>query len=165
MKTKLLLQLADYLEAGNLLHEQFDFSMIDYGPFQEKTGCGTAGCAIGELPGCFSQDWVFYLNGPRASPILKGTEESFTIKGHLYVTQTEIFNQVSEYFGISTRMAEHLFLPYGQYEHFKQLEDEATAKQVARNIRKTVKLELSGNKKHREIVAMYELPEEEEEVS
>lgn len=161
MNTERLLQLADYLEAGKFRHSKFDFSMIDYGPLQKEFGYGTAGCAVGELPGCFPQDWHFSVNGIRATPLLKGTEEHLTVKG--YVHQHEIFAQVEEYFGISNRMADHLFNPYQQYEHFKELGENATAKQVARNIRRTVKLELSEDKKHRKIVEREEYQPEEEE--
>lgn len=160
MKPELLLKLADYLDAGQFLHKEFNYKYVDDGPITEN-GCGTAGCALGELPGCFPQDWHFSVNGIRSTPFLKGTEEHLTVKR--YVHQHEIFAQVEEYFGISNRMADHLFNPYQQYEHFKELGENATPKQVARNIRKTVKLELSGNKRHKAIVERGEYCSEEEE--
>lgn len=63
MNKERLLRLADHLEGPeeNLLHEQFDFSFVNYsgnGSKYERMGikdCGSHGCAIGELPIVFPE--------------------------------------------------------------------------------------------------------------
>lgn len=51
MNKERLLKLAEHLEVGELGHEVFDFTV--YG------GCGFAGCALGECPTVFPDDWAF----------------------------------------------------------------------------------------------------------
>ncbi len=55
-----LLKLATHLESGKLGHEVFDFS--EYNNVC-KPICGTAGCAIGECPIVFPDEWKFSLSG------------------------------------------------------------------------------------------------------
>lgn len=47
-----LLQLAAHLESGQLAHGKFQFDTFSNGPFDTRH-CGTAGCALGELPAAF----------------------------------------------------------------------------------------------------------------
>lgn len=62
MRVDLLLALARHLEFGNLAHKQFDFSCINSGP-KDIRGCGTTGCAVGELPELWPGDWAWEVDG------------------------------------------------------------------------------------------------------
>lgn len=57
-----LLQLADHLEKGKLIHREFNFYYFNFGE-EDETGCGTAGCAIGECPAIFPE-WKFDYSFP-----------------------------------------------------------------------------------------------------
>jgi hypothetical protein len=133
MKTELLLQLADYLDAGKFLHKEFNYKYVDNGPITEN-GCGTAGCALGELPGCFPDLWEYRKIYERMSPCLKGNTFS-------EVKNSEIIQAASFFFDIPTDFARHLFTPTHQITHLyggSFLDDDATASQVAQHIRDSV---------------------------
>lgn len=127
---KRLLDLATHLEKGKLIHETFDFKYLNYNNNESFAGpapytCGTAGCALGEMP-AVSKSWNF---DKYAEPHLKGTSK-------------DPFRSAEKWFDISESAAEHLFNPNEQNPtEFggKDLNTEATAKQVAANIRAFVK--------------------------
>lgn len=64
MNTERLIRLAEHLEHGNLGHDKFNFSCFNYIEDLEadQTGCGYCGCAIGELPILYPNEWAFYGN-------------------------------------------------------------------------------------------------------
>ena len=64
MKKKLLLELARHLDDGKLGHKIFDFAQYNSG---NQAKCGTAGCAIGELPILYPDKWKFE---PKYSEVL-----------------------------------------------------------------------------------------------
>lgn len=114
-----LLKLAEHLEIGKRGHKKFDFSLLT-----DAVGstCGTAGCAMGELPVLFPRSWKFE-NG--TIKLKKGT----TI---FYSTDVQTF------FGLETNEENHLFYPglqnvkaYGG----KALKGSARPVTVAKNIR------------------------------
>jgi hypothetical protein len=55
MNKERLLKLADHLLNGELGHREFDFTTYNNSIGQ----CGTRGCAIGECPIVFPEDWVW----------------------------------------------------------------------------------------------------------
>ncbi len=124
-----LLKLADHLEYGQLGHKVFDFdsyNLDEHGKPCQARSCGYAGCAIGECPVVFPEEWSFNDYGyPR-------------LNGH-GASSAEIF------FGISEDAFDHLFIPTGQStERFGGvfLNRAATKEQVAANIRSFVALKL-----------------------
>lgn len=120
MKKKLLLKLARHLEDGKLGHKEFDFSQYN----NSKNGCGTIGCAIGELPILFPKKWDF--KGYEGEPMLKMSSLEDTKEDAM------------KFFDLGYDEVNHLFFPdrqdtttYGGFE----LGDDATRYQVASNIR------------------------------
>lgn len=71
MNKEKLLKLADHLENGKLGHKKFDYNFYNLnkeGSKFEPYSCGYAGCAIGECPIAFPNDWEFNKNN---DPCLK----------------------------------------------------------------------------------------------
>ena len=118
-----LLKLAQHLETGKLGHKDFDFNRINGGEFDER-GCGTLGCAIGELPIVFPSSWKFvsnYVTRIRSEHIGYFDEETVRL-----------------WFGTTIEEDDHLFYPdmqnpkeYGG----RVLGSSAKREQVAKNIR------------------------------
>lgn len=66
IKIDLLRKVADHLINGKLEHQVFDFSNYNINcGFDElpRSYCGTNGCAIGECPIIFPDDWEFKESG------------------------------------------------------------------------------------------------------
>lgn len=131
-----LLQLADHLEKGKLIHREFNFYYFNFGE-EDETGCGTAGCAIGECPAIFPE-WKF--------------DYSFPVFNE--ATLPDPFVSAREFFCLDRLETYHLFHPgcqrplkYGG----KELRGFATKEQVAANIRAFVahkqSLHTRGDKK------------------
>jgi hypothetical protein len=114
-----LLKLAEHLEIGKRGHKSFRFSLLT-----NSTGntCGTAGCAMGELPVLFPRIWKFTDSVIR----LKKNTTAF------YSTDVQAF------FGLDNSEENHLFYPglqrpseYGG----RVLGEKARPVSVAKNIR------------------------------
>lgn len=121
-----LLKLAEHLEKGKLGHKKFDFAVYNCGE-EDKRGCGTNGCAIGELPILFPRKWKFDFFG---NPRLKIGSASEMADG-------------KEFFNLDNDEYNHLFVPQYQTPHLfggKYLGDNATRKQVAKNIRSFIRV-------------------------
>lgn len=95
MNSERLLKLATHLESGNLGHDIFDFGVYH----QETKDCGTLGCAIGECPYAFPDEWEMQNGCPiyaMSSDSLEDEKESgmvfFDINGvdyvHLFVPES-----------------------------------------------------------------------------
>jgi len=129
---KRLLKLAIHLETGVLGHKEFAFNILNAGPF-DRVGCGTKGCAIGECPVLFPEDWKFSPVGDR-SPILRSEESN------------DVFSIgcAAIFFGLSYQDTECLFVPGGlrfnaSFSHRPSLlKFDATKELVAASIRKFV---------------------------
>ena len=128
-------KLATHLERGKLGHKKFDFSVYhqpnapSLGPRKptRREYCGTAGCAIGECPIAFPDDW--YFNG-RGDPVLR------------YHSTEYICDDTSRFFGLNELQRRHLFVPNLQVPQVfggKILRDRASRKDVAKNIRAFVR--------------------------
>ena len=132
VQIKRMQKLEEHLRRGKLGHAMFDFSEVNVGPRNPK-GCGTMGCAMGELPIIFSRIWIFTDDGRVR---LKKDPRAFGIK-----------LIVGNWFGIDGDEAGHLFFPEKQdTKNYggKDLSGFATREQVAANIRAFLKLKLKG---------------------
>jgi len=123
-----LLKLVEHLESGKLGQDEFDFTTyhgLKIDP-ETETICGTRGCAIGELPHVFPQDWVY----PNAytGPYWFNAPEEVLMETRNTSTHGQIF------FDLTREEYQHLFLPFHQVGD--QLEGDATALEVAQGIRK-----------------------------
>jgi hypothetical protein len=136
---KRLLKVTRHLERGKLVHKKFDFGRVNDGPLNKK-GCGTLGCAMGELPDIFPRDWGFDPEGmlkKSRRPICRWTE---TILRRQF--------DIEEYFNITKDERLHLFYPDVQKPYIfggKKLGRKASRKAVAKNIRAFVSLKLKQN--------------------
>jgi hypothetical protein len=89
--------LLDHLEHGVLGHERFDFNFLNHFDDPKNaigTACGSAGCALGELPIIDPDNWKFCYTG-----LLYQHGSAHPYKG------------AAEYFGISVLETEDLFDP------------------------------------------------------
>jgi hypothetical protein len=120
-----LLKLAQHLETGDLGHNHFYFG--DYNQNGTVTNpCGTQGCAIGECPIVFPDDWEFLEDDGEFLPVLEG-----------YWTP-----RVSgmDFFGLDRKEYDGLFIPYCDlpWDVGLHLASTATQWEVAQNIRRFV---------------------------
>jgi hypothetical protein len=135
-----LLKLAKHLASGKLGHKLFDFGQYNDGDWS----CGSAGCAIGECPIAFPDDWEFREWGVVA---LNGAP--------LDLVEDTSFYSAKKFFGLTDSQAQHLFVPTVPWEMIddkprlrqnvkkfggKVLFEEATRKEVAANIRAFVRI-------------------------
>lgn len=113
MNTERLLKLADHLLHGQLGHKVFDFGQ--YNDCTEAR-CGTAGCAIGECPIVWPNEWEFNDKGG-ANLVKSG--------------YTNPIDSGAEWFDLSVKEYSLLFLPgIGKY----RVSSNATRYEVAQNI-------------------------------
>ena len=133
-----LRKLAYHLLNGKLGHEVFDFATFNEGSKGSNT-CGTAGCAIGECPVIWPEEWHFEDEG--YYPILK--------------SRTEVWpsHSAQEFFSISDEECDYLFFPEEQFRLFDnypyvglldELPFSATKQEVAENILFFCKLKEEG---------------------
>lgn len=129
IRTDLLRKLADHLLNGKLGHDKFDFGNYNAGwpekqPYQDiiqRNICGTAGCAMGEMPVLFPKHFAFDGNGV----VLK----------HDYSKWDEAAGM--KFFNITSEQYNHLFMPEDQMEHLGRTQNltvKATKEDVAENI-------------------------------
>ena len=123
-----LTQLADHLENGQCIHEYFNFGNWNGGTIYENSkinGCGTNGCAIGELP-ALDSNWSFFSSGV------------LVFKNDVFTNDT-----LSDYFDITIDAVNHLFFPQYQRPSIyggKTLKNSATKAEVIHNIREFVRI-------------------------
>jgi hypothetical protein len=137
MNKERLLKLAEHLEAGKFGVDgtkKFYFSCYNLVPrnWEKKNVCGTAGCAIGECPVVFPDDWMFDNYG---DPIL-------SIQPHWSTKGAGMY-----YFQLTERQYEHLFIPTFQDTEVyggEDLGDDATPEEVAANILAFIELMEEG---------------------
>lgn len=137
-----LTALAEHLESGKLGHKKFDFALINGDPLTssswweppnlDQNGCGTNGCALGELPFVFPRHFKFSDQGD----LLRKTRDSGL--------QSAVYDLAADFFGFTeedTDCFHALFIPdcFIPWSPGKTLTEKATRKQVARNIRRFLK--------------------------
>ena len=122
MNKERLLKLADHLEHGKLGHKVFSFLHFNArkdGDGHRVNRCGYMGCAIGECPIVWPDDWEF-----KPEPLLQG----YTWPGKSGIA----------WFDITADEFNHLFIPYAQHPILyggTELGADATKEQVTANIR------------------------------
>lgn len=108
MNKERLLKLADHLEFGVLGHQVFNFSRLNDGTVINKdTLCKTNGCAIGECPIVFPEDWKFteiIAGSYEIVPLLKDYIEA---DGY----NSPSFKSAEQFFDITDKESEILFIP------------------------------------------------------
>lgn len=128
-----LLKLAEHLEKGILGHKEFDFSTVSFGKLQPTKGCGTNGCAIGELPIVFPED--FYYKPSECNLGLSDelrTYNPLLIKG----SYTDSFSDAEKYFNLNSTESGGLFTSdFDPPWNKTKLNFEATRYEVAQGIR------------------------------
>lgn len=115
-------ELAEHLEKGVLSHERFDISTF-------RDECGTAGCALGECPTLWPEDWKWIKLNNTYFPVLQRYSSSPFV-GTAY--------SAYEWFGIDAFMFSHLFYRVSQITELfggEYLYEDVTRYQVASNIR------------------------------
>ncbi len=131
-----LLKLANHLE-GQRGHAHFNFAMVSWQPgncdtcHPEHTACGTAGCAVGELPYCWPETFRFVKTSSGTLGV------SF-----IQAPGVNSFVAAAIWFGLDHWETNHLFIPMNQIPRQYSgyiLGDSATVLQVVRNIRDFVK--------------------------
>lgn len=116
MNKQRLLKLAEHLESGELGHDIFDFNN-----YHEEKNCKTSGCAIGECPYVFPEDWIF--------DILP------TLRDYSYLT---VERASQKFFDLTRDEYYFIFTPSGPYNPEGYLPKNATKEEVAAHIRKFV---------------------------
>ena len=120
-----LKELAGHLETGQLAHERFDFSCYNAnedGSDLEIGACGTLGCAIGEFPAIWPEEFSWHGGGIASAKM-------------------KIWNGLDLavcWLGIYLDAVEHLFFPLEQEPSLyggRRLGPDATRHEVAANIR------------------------------
>ncbi len=142
IKYNRLLKLAKHLESGKLGHKKFDFSMVSGGAKKPYT-CGTSGCALGECPIVFPRDWKFGL-----LDVTGWMDETFVSLKDTKYDSGDFVNDIAikdakKFFGLTHKQALHLFYPSSQNPSLyggDYIDETATRKQVASNIREFVKV-------------------------
>lgn len=135
-----LLKLADHLESGELMHKEFDFTVwnaiADTRQEFGRNGCGTVGCAIGECPMVFPEEWEF-----RETNQDKRRRFSPRLRADYGITVTTPLHDARLFFSLGEGEASGLFLPYYQppwLDLYCWLGERATAAEVAGGIRRFV---------------------------
>lgn len=132
--TPSLIELAEHLDTGELLHEVFDYSEVNTGLPATKTDipyCGTVGCAAAELAALTDRVGFANLNDPNCIHWLTLDGKGSTI-GKISKT----------FWGLEIDEYSHLFFPLNQCPGLfggNRLEENATRYEVANNIREFVK--------------------------
>ncbi len=136
IEIKKLELLAAHLERGKLFHEKFDILVYhqQYDSRKPPRECQTLGCAIGECPGLWPEDWAWTDNGVR-------------------LTRGQRSNMLAArvFFELSGAECEHLFMAGHQFpDRFggELLDSNATAAQVAANIRAFIDVQTKTGTPH-----------------
>jgi hypothetical protein len=114
--------------------DRFDFSALHI----ENT-CETLGCAIGEMPFAFPEDWEYKQFFPPMGSIIPVLKNSKTDSS---------FEDSKEYFNIRENINDHLFCPGLQISYLgKFLSSNSSKEDVAENILRYCKTLEKGRKK------------------
>ena len=149
MNKERLLKLAEHIESGELGHKKFDFRQYNLqknGFSPDPYSCGYAGCAIGECPIIFPEDWVF---NKIAKPVLKNfTSDNFDDPSEC----------TAKFFDLRELEVKFLFYPGKRIITKKGLityspSEKATRQQIAKHIKKFV--EFGGIYKRRAPIQSY----------
>lgn len=121
MNAERLLKLADHLESGKLGHDNFSLNVVHEEKFSSY--CGTVGCAMGEMPFVFPDDFEFaYLNKFCAGIVRAKCQDN-----------ARWWRDVNSFFDITSASQDYLFYPSAYAAGFA-----TTATEVAARIREFV---------------------------
>lgn len=117
MNVERLKKLSDHLRNGQLGHDEFDINTYNSSspsarPQMRKIGCGSSGCAIGELPIIFPNEWEFRKSTWKEFFDVR-LKNSFWERNGMYATQIE----AEEWFDIGEKKYTRMFMP-SSYEPF-----------------------------------------------
>lgn len=139
MNKERLLKLAEHLEIGILGHKNFNFNVLNSQSTEEHM-CETSGCAIGELPIIFPEEWKW-----KKYPARINTYSPRLIKDDRGGT----WKEVDQFFDLTSDESRVLFIPYYYYGkesiiireiELSQLDENATKEEVAAHIREFIRL-------------------------
>lgn len=160
MNKERLLKLADHLDNGVLKHDKFNFKLLTTLGRTDNV-CGTQGCALGECPVAFPDEWEyrFMIDQGIAGAILPITKDFNSTS-----SKTPSFEAAETFFDITESESNVLFVPSNDLddnpylnietsnedellvwmiingEEFFALSSVATKEEVAANIRRFVEL-------------------------
>ena len=143
MNAERLEKLAHHLIVGKLGVDHFDFRTVLDGLYVDGHLCGTVGCAMGELPAAFPEEWKRVVKesldhdiGLSFTHTGPGIIEPMTrLPGCLDNT-----DNVSTFFDLSHEEFRYLFLPYYTDDDCSgYLLPDATAEEVGQHIRDFVR--------------------------
>ena len=107
IKVDLLEKVSKHIRDGELGHKVFDFTVVN-GPPQlsvlQPSGCGSHGCAMGELPIIFPERWRF----SDTAGVALHPEERATLRDD----EQDLIGQVAYFFGLWRDEVGALFFPY-----------------------------------------------------
>jgi len=126
IRTGRLRRLAKHLRGTHRAHKKFSFSILSKGKWKKGKFCGSAGCAIGELPALWPKEWTWELYGPYSNAVVHKSQLTYGTE----------YGIIARFFSITVIQVEHLFVPNKQIEIFgeQKLDRDATPEQVADNI-------------------------------
>jgi len=133
IRTGRLRRLAKHLRSKHLTHKKFRISIFAKGKLNEYGNyCGSAGCAIGELPAVWPKEWSWVIQTKNIE-----TKDIHIVHKKYGGGNSQTWNAVSKFFSIDWQETYHLFYADRQVPLFyggKRLDFDATAIEVADNI-------------------------------
>ncbi len=85
--------------ANHLIHNMLGQDKWDFSEIHKISSCGTAGCAMGELPVIFPKLWKYDL---------KDSDDPVKLRKD---SSNDSFYDVERFFGLSKEERRHLFMP------------------------------------------------------
>ncbi len=109
MNAERLLQLAKHLETGKRGNREFDFSHYSLGGYTPgKDGsCGSSGCALGECPAIWPDEWDFFSDNNLSSYFVPAIDR---FRSSVFGNVAALYS-AEVFFGISLDEASALFVP------------------------------------------------------
>jgi len=123
-----LRRLAKHLRGTHRAHKTFDFNIYANGEINKKGNyCGSRGCAIGEFPAVWPNEWDWKNFELGAGDVVHKSQED----------ENTNYLVIADFFSITKDQVNHLFSPMDQSpKEFggQELDEDATADEVADNI-------------------------------
>lgn len=133
MRSDRLLELAAHLKSDRRGHKFFDFTIFSAGQRDpERHGCGSAGCAFGELPVVWPDHWDFGRTWGATNPMLYGVR--LKSSDWPYANSLSAHAGTSEWFELSEDEVFALFYADRRLREASPIEPlsyDATAEEVA----------------------------------
>lgn len=137
-----LAQIVEHLVSGQLMHKEFNFAVLNSSDPIDDSGCGSNGCAIGEFPAIWPNDWRFIKE---YSPYKDNSPGVFYTPGLLdeYLSYHGVSHNVLLWLSLTKDQAEYLFYPacnngFPKPGTVNQMPGNATRYEVTARIRKFI---------------------------